>query len=331
MMIRKILPLLVIGTLCVFSSNAQQTVKMSPDGIGYLQYLPDGYSSNSNNYPIVISLHGIKEKGNTFSDVNKVANVGLPKYVKYGAKYQFILVSPQLKTTMGRWTGDYVMKVVNYVKSYLRIDSERIYLTGLSLGGGGVWSVATAYPKTFAAILPICSGYNILSGASAIASNDLPTWGFHGDADAVVSESKTILMINAINAYKPSPLAKLTIFPGLGHNIWDKVYKEMGSLNWLLSFRKSGAETITSANRAPVANAGNDKTITLPTNSATINGSASDTDGTIMSYSWIKKSGGQVTLSGTGSKYLKLGNLVQGTYILCHFAYKCNFDHKLCN
>ncbi len=293
---------------------AQQTAKMSPAGTGFLQYLPDGYSSNTNKYPIVISLHGIKEKGNTLADVARVANVGLPKYVKYGQKYSFILISPQLKTTMGRWTGAYVMEVLNYVKTYLRVDPNRIYLTGLSLGGGGVWSVATSYPDVWAAILPLCSGYNLTSLAYKIAASDIPTWGFHGDADAVVSESVTINMINAINSYKPSPLAKLTIFPGLGHVIWDKVYKETTALSWLLSYRLDVSASSTTTNTVPVANAGSDKSITLPANALTIYGNGTDPDGTISSYAWSKKSGGSASMSGTTSKDLKLSNLVSGTY-----------------
>jgi hypothetical protein len=314
---QKLFYALVLVATTVFSSvYAQQTAKMTPSGIGYLQYLPEGYTSNSNNYPIVIALHGIKEKGNTLSDVNIVANVGLPKYVKYGAQYPFILISPQLKTTMGRWTGDYVMQVLNYVKTYLRVDPNRIYLTGLSLGGGGVWSVATAYPNVWASILPICSGYNVLSGASAIANADLPTWGFHGDADAVVGESVTINMINAINGYKPNPLAKLTIFPGMGHVIWDKVYKETSALSWLLSYTK-GTTTTTAptGNAAPVANAGSDKSLTLPTNSTTIYGNATDSDGSVVSYAWSKKSGGSVTMSGTTTKTLATSAMAEGTYV----------------
>jgi predicted peptidase len=313
---QKLFYALVLVVTTMFSSvYAQQTAKMTSSGIGFLEYLPQGYNTNSNKYPIVIALHGIKEKGNTLSSVNIVANVGLPKYVKYGAQYPFILISPQLKTTMGRWTGDYVMQVLNYVKTYLRVDPNRIYLTGLSLGGGGVWSVATAYPNVWASILPICSGYNVLSGASAIANADLPVWGFHGDADAVVSESVTINMINAVNGYKPNPLAKLTIFPGMGHVIWDKVYKETSALTWLLSFTKGSTSTTTTGNAAPVANAGSDKSLTLPSNSATIYGSATDPDGSVTTYSWAKKSGGSVTMSGASSKTLAASNMVAGTYV----------------
>lgn len=288
---------------------------MTSTGIGYLEYLPQGYKTNSNNYPIVISLHGIKEKGNTLSDVARVANVGLPKYVKYGTNYPFILISPQLKTSMSRWTGDYVMQVLNHVRKTLRIDNRRVYLTGLSLGGGGVWSVATAYPATFAAILPICSGYNTLSSANKLASENVATWGFHGDKDYTVNYSVTQKMINAINGCtpKPSPLAKFTIFPGMGHIIWDKVYKETSALSWLLSFT-NGSSSSAPGNTAPTVSAGSDKTLTLPTNYTTLQATASDPDGTVKSYVWTKVSGGTASMSGTTSSKLSVSQLVAGTY-----------------
>jgi hypothetical protein len=319
--------LLFLASLAFSQASAQNTAKVSPKLTGYLEYLPQDYNSNSNKYPIVISLHGIKEKGTTSTNitdiktsVQRVANVGLPKYVKYGAQYPFILISPQLKSTMGRWTGDYVMEVLNYVKTYLRVDPNRIYLTGLSLGGGGVWSVATAYPSVWASILPICSGYNIAASACKLAAVNLPVWGFHGDADNVVSYNVTVNMINAINNCSPrcTPQSKVTIFPGLGHVIWDKVYKETSALNWMLSFRKGTTTDVQEpvpANAVPVANAGADKTVTLPTSSASLSGSATDTDGTIASYTWTKKSGSTATLSGTGTKTLSASNLVAGTYV----------------
>jgi dienelactone hydrolase len=308
---------LIWAVFCFASlqTSAQQTSKMTSTGIGYLEYLPQGYKTNSNNYPIVISLHGIKEKGNTLADVARVANVGLPKYVKYGQQYPFILISPQLKTSMSRWAGDYVMQVINHVKKSLRIDSRRIYLTGLSLGGGGVWSVATAYPSVFAAILPICSGYNVTGSAYKIASENIATWGFHGDKDYTVNYTVTQKMINAINSCtpKPSPLAKFTIFPGMGHIIWDKVYKETSALSWMLGFT-NGSSSSTTSNSAPLVSAGGDKTITLPTNYTTLQATASDTDGSVRSYVWTKLSGGTVSMSGTTSSKVSLSNMVAGSY-----------------
>lgn len=317
--------LMVLATVFFTHASAQQTAKVTSSGIGYLEYLPDGYNSNSNKYPVVISLHGIKERGTTSTDpaviktsALKVANVGLPKYVKYGQKYPFILISPQLKSSYGTWPAAYVMEVVNYVKSKLRIDPNRIYLTGLSLGGYGVWTTAGANPSVFAAIAPVCSGGNSLSKACAIAAADLPIWAFHGDKDGTVSYQVSLKMVNAVNACtpKPSPLAKITIYPGLTHIIWDKAYKESTVLDWMLSFRKGITSPGPTApgNELPIVSAGSDKTVTLPTTSTTIQGSASDGDGTIASYTWSKVSGGTATLSGTTSSKLTASGLAAGSY-----------------
>lgn len=320
--------LAVLATIMFTGAYAQQTAKITSSGIGYLEYLPQGYSSNLDKYPVVISLHGIGEKGTTSTDpatikssVLKVANVSLAKYIKYGTQYPFIVISPQLKSSYGTWPANYVMDVINHVKRTLRIDERRIYLTGLSLGGFGVWTTAATYPQTFAAIAPICSGGNALSKACNIASENIPVWAFHGDADTRVSYQVSLKMVNAINAcaVKPNPLAKITIYPGLSHVIWDKVYKESGVLNWMLSFTNgttSGSTTAptTTTNIAPVVSAGADKSITLPTNSTYMQGSASDSDGSIASYQWSKISGSTASMSGTTSSKLTVSNLVAGTY-----------------
>lgn len=330
---RKTLVLSALIFILFFTAQAQQVGKITPSGIGYLEYLPDGYHTSSADYPVVISLHGIKEKGTSSTDPQKVmrdlprvANVGLPKYVKQGKKYPFILISPQLKSQHGNWPPSFVIEVLNHVKKTLRVDEKRIYLTGLSLGGFGVWRTAGAYPEVFAAIAPICAGGNSLENANAIAKEDVATWGFHGDADKIVSYTVTTRMVNAINAApsKPSPLAKVTIFPGMGHIIWDKAYHETNVLSWMLTFRNGSSgggqpsentNPDQNANKAPVANAGADKTMTLPSNSVALKGSASDSDGEIASVRWTKVSGGDAQLSGSNSTTLTVSNLVAGTYV----------------
>lgn len=326
MRLKIFLSLVVCGTLLSSGVSAQQTAKITPSNIAYLEYLPQGYSTNSNLYPLVISLHGIKEKGTTSTDpatlkssVQKVANVGLPKYVKYGKQYPFILISPQLKTSYGTWPASYVMDVLNYARKTLRVDPKRIYITGLSLGGFGVWTTLGAYPDVFAGAVPICSGGNALSKACAIAAQNVPVWGFHGDKDYVVSYTVTTKMVNAINACtpKPSPLAKATLFPGMGHIIWDKVYNETSALSWMLSFTNGTTTTspTTTTNVAPVAHAGGDQVKYLPTNVAYFNGYATDSDGTISSYAWSQVSGpSTATLENRYTKTLKASYLKAGTY-----------------
>jgi poly(3-hydroxybutyrate) depolymerase len=356
-MIRKLfLTLAVLSTASFSMVSAQQTAKVTASGIGYLEYLPQGYHSNSNKYPIVISLHGVMEKGTSsrdpkrvLADLHRVDNVGLPKYVRQGKKYPFIMISPQLKSNMGMWSGSYIMEVLNYVKKHLRVDERRIYLTGLSLGGFGVWRTAGDYPKVFAAIAPICAGGNALSKADEIAAADLPVWGFHGSSDRIVSHNVTVKMVNAINSKRPNPMAKATIFRGMGHPVWDKAYNDTNVLSWMLSYKKGSSSRHrdeddnehsgdhnsddhdsddddsddddstdgdkNSSNKRPVVRAGSDKTITLPTNALHIRGSATDPDGEIKSLEWTQVSGGRARLSATKSERLKAYNLEEGTYV----------------
>jgi predicted esterase len=301
--------------------HAQQTAKISAGGTGYLEYLPQDYGSNTRDYPIVIFLHGIGERGSTSTDpttlknsVLKVANVGLAKNVKYGAQYPFLLISPQLKSNYGQWPANYVMEVLNHVKKYLRVDERRIYITGLSLGGFGCWTTLGAYPEVFAASVPICSGGNALSKACAIAAENVALWAFHGTDDNIVSYSVTTKMINAVNACtpRPDPAAKYTLFTGLSHYIWDKVYKETSAIDWMLSF--TNGTTATTTNNPPVVSAGSDKSLTLPTDDVYIQGTASDPDGTISTFQWTKTSGTTATLGGTTSSKLHASNLLAGSY-----------------
>lgn len=321
MRLKFIFTLAVVCGLSFQHLKAQQTAKISGAGTGYLEYLPQDYNKNNNNYPVVIFLHGIGERGTTSSDpttlknsVQKVANVGLAKYVKYGTQYPFIIISPQLKSSYGSWPANYVIEVLNHVKKYLRIDQKRIYITGLSLGGFGTWTTLGAYPGVFAAAVPICSGGNVLNKACAIAAENVGVWGFHGTADKIVSYTVTTKMINAMNACtpKPSPLAKTTLFSGLGHIIWDKVYKETNAINWMLGF--TNGSTTSTTNQLPNVTAGADKSLTLPTKETYLQGSASDPDGSIASYYWKKISGPSASLGGTSTAKLRAYNLVEGYY-----------------
>jgi hypothetical protein len=315
---------LFFWTISFTGANSQQVFKTTPTSvIAYLESLPDGYDANSDKYPIVIFLHGIGERGPNSTDptvlaqyIQNVAKHGPPKHVKAGAKFPFILISPQLKNNFDSWPTWYVMEIINHVKSYLRVDERRIYLTGLSLGGGGTWWAAQDLPALFAAIAPVCGGYNNLSLACGIASENLPVWAFHGDKDTVVPYSKSLNMVNAINncTPKPSPLAKFTLYAGVGHNAWDKAYLPDNTIHtpnvyeWLMSF----TNVINRGNKIPNANAGADKI----TSSKTISlaGSGIDTDGSISSYVWKKVTGPAATLTNSTSASLSLSNLVVGDY-----------------
>jgi predicted esterase len=306
--------------------NAQQTFQTTTESvIGLLQYLPPGYDANSNKYPLVIFLHGIGERGANStnpatleSTIYSVDNLGPPKYAKDGYNFPFILVSPQLKNNYGSWPTSYVMEVINWAKNKFRVDEKRIYITGLSLGGGGTWSMLQDYPQLFASSAVICGGYNTPSKASRIAAENLPVWAFHGDADPTVPLSTTVNMVNAINACQPTPnpKAKLTIYPGVKHDAWnrayvtDHTYHNPNVYEWMLSY----TNTKNGSNYIPTANAGADKSYSS-VSTISLSGSGADSDGSISSYRWTKISGPSVTISSSTAASTSVSPTTAGTYV----------------
>ncbi len=318
---------LVLTATVFFSSvQAQQVFKTtSKSVIGYLEYLPQGYNNNSNNYPLVIFLHGKGEKGPNGTSpstlkggVDKLTKLGPPHYVKKGTQFPFILISPQLKSSISEWSSAYVLEVLNHVKKYLRVDDNRVYITGLSLGGGGAWVIAQENPGLFAAVAPVCGSWNSTNKACGFSENGTGVWAFHGDKDTTIPLSRTLNMVNAINGCspKPDPRAKVTIYPGIKHNAWDKAYLPDHSVHsqnlyeWLLTFRRSST-TKPQPDRTLTLSAGADKEVKLPTNSVSITASVS---GDAESYKWTQLSGAGVKISGASSKTLELDGLKQGEY-----------------
>ncbi len=396
-------------TLCFVLLSLQlrsqnQVAKQTPAGTWYYEYLPADYNGNSDDYPVMFFLHGLGERGNNESDLPKVAKNGPPKLVKNGTDFPFILISPQLKTNLD-WPPNYVDEVVEHIlQGSLRVDPNRVYVTGLSLGGGGAWFYAQSFPEKIAALAPICGSRNNKNKACNIAAENIPVWAFHGDNDPTINYKKTTLMIEAINECTPAinPAPKLTIYEGVSHNSWSRAYKNDNSLHtpniyqWFMmqsrssisvsagtdktinlptntvnltatvnssatvttrtwvkvsgpsgalanantntltvanmvagiyTFRFSATDadggsasdevkvTVVNSNSSPTANAGADKQIQLPTNSATINGSGSDTDGTITSYAWAKVSGVPASLTNATTPNLTVAGLVAGIYV----------------
>lgn len=311
-----------------------QTPRMTPQGVGYLEYLPPDYATNtSRTYPVLIFLHGLGEMGNgSAADLEKVKANGPPKLIKNGSTMCFnvngtdecfIVISPQLSPSVGGWWPSLLQSFFNEIltgsKNY-RIDKTRVYLTGLSLGGEGVYMGIGQTTDVFAAAA-VVAGFDNVSGCT-ISARKIPVWGFHGTSDATIPYATGLAQFNAIaNCTSPAPAAELkwTSYPNVGHNAWDKAYTTDHSVQsplnvyeWLLTKRKN-----VGSNAIPVVSAGTNKAITLPANSITLTGSAKDTDGTISSYLWTQVSGpNTATLTNAATPTASLGNLVEGTYTM---------------
>jgi predicted peptidase len=114
------------------------------------------------------------------------------------------------------------------------VDPDRVYLTGLSMGGYGTWSLAAAHPERFAAIVPICGGGNP-ADAAKLAS--LPVWVFHGAKDPTVPLERSKEMVEAIKSAGGNP--RFTIYPEAGHDSWTETYNNPELYQWLLEQKKS--------------------------------------------------------------------------------------------
>lgn len=198
---------------------------------GYVKYLPKGYDE-SKKYPLVIFLHGAGERGD---DLDLAMRHGYMKYVREeGKEYPFIFVAPQCPN--GKYWGCYtesLLAFIDYVTETLPVDKDRIYLTGLSMGGTGTWMTAMAAPEKFAAIAPICGSGIVWNGGCL---SKLPIFIYHGDCDDIVPITESIGMLRAVN--KNGGNAQMKICYGVGHNAWDYAYTDDALIEWLLGQHK---------------------------------------------------------------------------------------------
>jgi predicted peptidase len=228
-----------------------QRVHKGADGkeARYALFVPHDYRGNRA-YPLILFLHGAGEWG---SDGQKQLSVGLGPAVKKRAKaFPFLVLFPQsqkntwpvdvkdpkqLRRIATTWSdqeaeGQRALALLADVEKEYRVDPERVYLTGVSMGGFGTWLLAASHPERWAAIVPICGGGDPRTAARI---KGLPCWCFHGDADDAVPVHWSRDMMKALWAAGGHP--NYTEYAGVGHNSWDKAYDTTDLYEWLLRHR----------------------------------------------------------------------------------------------
>ncbi|MHC4345327.1 MAG: carboxylesterase family protein [Planctomycetota bacterium] len=195
----------------------------------YLLFLPAGYGENERQWPLILFLHGMGQCG---SDLEKVKEHGIPKIVEGRKDFAFIAVSPQCPEGEF-WSSDVLINLLDEVTSRHAVDPSRIYLTGLSLGGGATWHIACEHPDRFAAIAPIC-GWG--SPAKACNLKDVPVWAFHGAKDKVIPVKGSKEMVQVLKDCGGD--ARLTVYPETGHDSWTQTYDNQELYDWFLSHRR---------------------------------------------------------------------------------------------
>jgi predicted peptidase len=261
----------IVVMLCLivpFIASAQLTVLTAKrikaangQYIGFYQSVPPGWSTSTTKYPVIVFLHGIGERGNGTTELSRVKSVAIPRYISQktrtmryyvNGKWQtFVVVCPQLSSSYGSWQNFYVDEMINYAIKYLKGDPNRIILTGLSLGGGGVWKYASSSSTNaskLAAIVPIC-GSNGMVNASYIATHRVATWAFHSINDPRIPYSYTKAAVSKINALSPLYKALLKSYTEATHSIWDRAYDQTHTyqnphvFEWMLKQNKALSPT----------------------------------------------------------------------------------------
>jgi predicted peptidase len=216
-------------------SGAQQVARLDVQikvQMGYLLALPKDYDRQEK-WPVLLFLHGSGERG---SDIEKVKVHGPPKLIAEGKELPFIVVSPQCPDDQW-WEPIELVALLDEIGRKYKADVDRVYVTGLSMGGFGTWRLASYAPERFAAIAPICGGGEIYW---AKQMSQLPVWAFHGAKDEGVPVARSEAMIEALE--KRGGNAKLTVYPEAGHDSWTETYANPELYAWLLAQKRSKKE-----------------------------------------------------------------------------------------
>jgi len=207
--------------------------------VQYLLFTPKGYDPKGDTqWPLILFLHGAGERG---TNLSKVTVHGPPKVVKNRPDFPFFVVSPQCPNDQ-IWSNEAVLVLLDEVIAKHAVDTNRIYLTGLSMGGFGSWSLALNHPDRFAAVAPICGGGNTIevllaSRKKGQALKGLPFWVFHGAKDPVVKIEESERMVAALKKAGVKEI-ELTVYADAEHDSWTDTYNNEKLYEWFLKHKR---------------------------------------------------------------------------------------------
>jgi len=193
--------------------------------IDYVIRYPENFKDNEK-YPVIIYLHGAGARGRKIDVVHN--HVLFSRTDKFN--FDAITIAPQCYEHSWFNIFEQLQEFVEFVICHNFIDKERVYVIGASMGGYATWHLAIARPELFAAIVPICGG-GIYGFADRLLH--MGVWAFHGGEDNIVRPEESKNMVNAIN--KRGGSAKLTVYEGVAHNVWNNAFENIDMWNWMFA------------------------------------------------------------------------------------------------
>ena len=208
------------------SEGEMKTVNV--ERLGSYLYYPEDYGTKVNEkFPLLLFLHGGGESGDTLTSLK---SNGPPKMIAEGKQFPFLILAPQNPHKKKWWNTRAVVQLLDSIVTQNRVDPKRIYLTGLSRGGGAAWEMAVQYPDKFAALAVVC-GMTPLPYAAWI-DESMPIWVFHGEEDQSIPISESETMVDKLRQMGHE--VKFTRYPGVGHDSWVKAYTTEELYEWFM-------------------------------------------------------------------------------------------------
>jgi len=198
------------------------------ESLSYYLYFPKDYKSEKNKkFPLLLFLHGGGESGDSLSTLK---SNGPPKLIVEGKQFPFLILAPQNPYKKKWWNTRAVAQLLDTIVENNRVDKNRVYLTGLSRGGGAAWEMAVQYPDKFAALAVVC-GMTPVPYAGWI-NKKMPIWVFHGEEDNSIPISESENMVDRLKGMGYD--VKFTRYPGVGHNSWLQAYSTEELYEWFM-------------------------------------------------------------------------------------------------
>ena len=196
------------------------------NGYDFLVYLPESYENSQEELPVILYLHG---KSCTGTDINMVTKYGTITALRKGVDVNAIVIAPQVEIYKNGWEPKKVMAVMDYVTSNFRVDENRMYVVGMSMGGSGTYKVIGAYPDKFAAAITMCGTCWV--DIKPIAK--VPLWVIHGVDDTATPFSRSTDFVKKMEAANTTSRLRYSWLEGCGHSILARVYMLEKVYEWL--------------------------------------------------------------------------------------------------
>ena len=215
-------------------SDTVETI--NKENLAYYLYLPEDYESEDyvseevKVFPLLLFLHGGGESG---GELSMLKSNGPPKLIAQGKEFPFLILAPQNPHSRQWWNTRAVKQLLDTIVANYRVDPNRLYLTGLSRGGGAAWEMAVQYPDTFAAMAVVC-GMTPLPYASWI-NKAMAIWVFHGTEDESIPFSESADMVAKLRSMGYD--VTFTRYEGVKHNAWERAYADESLYEWFIEHK----------------------------------------------------------------------------------------------